>query len=70
MPAVFNVFNDNWKLLGNDYNNNTKTGSIPYTLYPIAFKLQLGGQLAHPQALTLVSNWGERVQVTTLQLER
>jgi iron complex outermembrane recepter protein len=39
-------------------------------LYPMAFKLQPGGQLAHPQALTLVSNWGERVQVTTLRLER
>ncbi|CAI2472871.1 Uncharacterised protein [Serratia liquefaciens] len=34
------------------------------------FKLRLGGQLTHPQALTLVSNWGELVQVTTLQLER
>ncbi|HCV67456.1 MAG TPA: addiction module toxin RelE [Serratia sp.] len=41
-----------------------------YKVHPIAFKLQLGAQLAHPQALTQVSNWGERVQVTTLQLER
>ncbi|CAI0937289.1 Uncharacterised protein [Serratia quinivorans] len=34
------------------------------------FKLQLGAQLAHPQELTRVSDWGELVQVTTLQLER
>ncbi|PHY65646.1 hypothetical protein CS368_15710 [Serratia marcescens] len=30
------------------------------------FKLQLGGQLTHPQELTQVSDWGERVQPTTL----
>ncbi len=36
----------------------------------MGFKLQLGAQLTHPQALTLVSNWGELVQVTTLQFER
>ncbi|HCV65735.1 MAG TPA: hypothetical protein DGZ94_10800 [Serratia sp.] len=34
------------------------------------FKLQLGAQLFHPQSLTKVSDWGERAQVTTLQLER
>ncbi|MCL1030085.1 hypothetical protein [Serratia silvae] len=28
-------------------------------LYPMDFKLQLGGQFAHPQELTLVSDWGE-----------
>jgi DnaJ-domain-containing protein 1 len=34
------------------------------------FELQLGAKLAHPQELTFVSDWGEIVQVTTLQLER
>jgi hypothetical protein len=34
------------------------------------FKLQLGAKLSHPQELTFVSDWGEIVQVTTLQLER
>jgi hypothetical protein len=34
------------------------------------FMLQLGAQLANPQALTLVSNWGKQKQVTTLQFER
>ncbi|HCR61464.1 MAG TPA: hypothetical protein DIW66_06150 [Serratia liquefaciens] len=29
-------------------------------IYPIAFKSQSGAQLAHPQALTRVSHWGER----------
>jgi hypothetical protein len=33
------------------------------------FTLRLGGQLAHLQALTPVSNWGEPVQPTTLQFE-
>ncbi|RYM47725.1 hypothetical protein BSQ97_24145 [Serratia proteamaculans] len=39
-------------------------------MHPMYFNLQLGDQLAHPQALTLVSNWGELVQITTLQFER
>ena len=34
------------------------------------FELQLGDKLSHPQELTLVSDWGEIAQVTTLQLER
>jgi hypothetical protein len=34
------------------------------------FKLQLGDKLSHPQELTFVSDWGEIVKVTTLQLER
>jgi hypothetical protein len=34
------------------------------------FELQLGDKLAHPQELTIVSDWGGQVQVTTLQLER
>lgn len=41
-----------------------------HIIYPMGFKLQLGGQLAYPQALTPVSNWGKPVQPTTLQLER
>jgi hypothetical protein len=38
--------------------------------YSMDFKLQLGDKLSHPQELTFVSDWGEIVQVTTLQLER
>ncbi|MNE40904.1 hypothetical protein D3C80_1349510 [compost metagenome] len=46
--------------------------SVAYNsvIYPMDFELQLGAQLSHPQELTLVSDWGEIVQVTTLQLER
>ncbi|CAI2416674.1 Uncharacterised protein [Serratia liquefaciens] len=34
------------------------------------FKSQLGGKYGNPQELTQVSDWGERKQPTTLQLER
>lgn len=34
------------------------------------FKLQLGGKGAHPQELTLVSDWGKLASPTTLWLER
>ncbi|SNY64027.1 hypothetical protein [Enterobacter sp. CC120223-11] len=34
-----------------------------------SFELQEGGKGAHPQELTSVSDWGEGVQPTHLQLE-
>ncbi|RJF58735.1 hypothetical protein D4100_08340 [Serratia inhibens] len=36
----------------------------------MTFELQPGNQFVSPQALTSVSNWGERTQATTLRLER
>ena len=32
-------------------------------------ELQLGGKCVHPQELTQVSDWGARMQATTLQLQ-
>ncbi|EKN5958757.1 hypothetical protein DVQ84_09015 [Yersinia enterocolitica] len=40
------------------------------TRYPIDFKVQEGGQQAHPDELTSVSDSGDRAQPTHLQLER
>ncbi|CAI1518110.1 Uncharacterised protein [Serratia quinivorans] len=37
---------------------------------PMDFELQLGGKGVSPHELTLVSDWGERVRLTTLQFER
>ncbi|AWC82886.1 addiction module toxin RelE [Serratia marcescens] len=36
----------------------------------MAFNLQLGGKFGRSQELTQVSDWDERTQATTLQVER
>ncbi|PJE82446.1 addiction module toxin RelE [Yersinia kristensenii] len=48
---------------------NTPATSRPKRQYPKSLEVQVGGQQTHPDELTQVSDSGECVQPTPLQLQ-